>query len=97
MQGGDLYSNGGWTEWSVLRGWNLSIIGVVPTLVRQGLAVSSPEHLEGETSLGIVREVAVEGGSGTNDLRKVLPRGGPCSDTLWVRNQGVDSSNAAKT
>ena len=53
--------------------------------------------MEDETILGKVKEVAETGGSGFDNLRKVLPRGGPGGDTLWVRNLGADSSNAAKT
>ena len=36
----------------------LQVFGAGPALVRQGLAGGLPEHLEGETRLGIVREVS---------------------------------------
>ena len=57
----------------------------------------SPGHLEGKTSLGTVREVSEEGGSGTDCLIKVLPPGGTGGATLWVGNLGVASSDAGKT
>ena len=44
-----------------------------------------------------VREVSDEGGIGPNHLSKVLLRGGPGGATIWVRNLGVDNSDAAKT
>ena len=46
---------------------------------------------------GEVREVAEEGGSGHNNLSKVLPCGVPGGATPWVVNLGVDSSGATKT
>ena len=46
--------------------------------------------------LGAVREVADEGGSGPNLLRKGLPHSGPGGTTLWVGNLGVDRSDDAK-
>ena len=44
-----------------------------------------------------VREVSDVGGSGSDHLRKVLPRVGPGGATIWLENLGVDGSNAAKT
>ena len=46
--------------------------------------------------MGADREVAEEGGSGTDNFRKVLLRGGPGGATIWVGNLGVDSSYAEK-
>ena len=53
--------------------------------------------MEGETSLGEVRGVSEEGGSGPDNLSKVLPCSGPGGDTLWVENLGVDGSDDTKT
>ena len=65
-------------------------------MVGRGLAGGFPEHLEGETSLGTVREVAEEVGSRPNGLSKVLPRSGPGGATLWVANLGIDGSDDGK-
>ena len=72
------------------------MFGAGPTSDRQGLAGNSSLQLDGKTNLGALREVAKEGGSGTDHLRNVLPCGGPGCATLWVGNLGVDVSNAAK-
>ena len=66
------------------------------TLVGKGLAGGSPEHLEGETILGEVREVAEEGRSVPNHLSKVIPHSGPGGATLWFVNLGSDGRDAAK-
>ena len=55
------------------------------------------EHLEFETSLGAFREVATTGGSGPDNLRKVLPRVGSRGVTIWGRYMGSDGSNVTKT
>ena len=52
--------------------------------------------MEGETSLGEVKEVAEEVGRVSNNVIKVLPCGGPGGDTLWFGNLGVDGSDDAK-
>ena len=43
----------------------------------------SPEHWEGETSLGALGEVAEEGGSRADSCRKVLPICGPGGEYFW--------------
>ena len=52
--------------------------------------------MEGETSLGTVREVAEEVGSVSDRHIKVLPRGGTGGVTIWAGNLGVDGSDAEK-
>ena len=60
------------------------------------MARGSPEHLEGKISLGMVREVAEEGGTIPYCLIKFLPRSGPGGSTIWFGNLGVDGSYAQK-
>ena len=50
----------------------------------RGMAGGSPEHLEGNTSLGEVRKVSKAGGSVLDHLGKVLSCGGSGGATLWV-------------
>ena len=47
--------------------------------------------------MGAFREVAKARGIGTDNLSKVLLRGGPGGATLWVGNLVVDGSNDAKS
>ena len=54
-----------------------------PKPVGRGLDGSYPEHWEVDTSLGTFREVAEEGGSGTDLLSKVLPSWGTGAAHLW--------------
>ena len=79
-----------------LGGRLFQLFGADTTSVRRGLAVSSPVHMEGETSLGAFRELSKEGVSGPDHIIKFLALGGPGSATLWVIILGVDGSNAAK-
>ena len=75
---------------------NSKRFGVDTAPSRQGLAGSIPEHSEGKTSLGAVREFDKTVGSRPNHLGKVLPRSGSGGATLWVWNLGADGSNDAK-
>ena len=54
------------------------------------------EHLEGETSLGEFREVALTGGGGPVSLSKVIPRCGTSGVSIWGRDIGSDNSNVTK-
>ena len=45
----------------------------------------------------VAREVAEAGGCASEHFGKVLLGGGPGGATIWVRNLGVDNSDAAKT
>ena len=93
LHGGDLQSNGVGRSRVFLGGGLLQLFGADPTSVGKVLAGGSQEHLEGETSVGMVREVAEEGWSGTDCLRRVLPCSGPGSANIWVENLGVYSSD----
>ena len=69
----------------VLRGRGLfQVLGADTAPSGRVLDGGSPEHSEGKTSLGVVREATKVGGSGPNHLSKVLPRGGSGGATLWV-------------
>ena len=93
---GDLQYNGKGRSRVFLGGAFFQLFGVGLTLVGQGLDSGSSEHLEVDTTSGTVREFSEEGGSGPDRLRTVLPSGGPGGATLYVRNLGVDGSDAAK-
>ena len=85
------------TELTVLRGWILQVFGACPTPDGRGMVGGSPEHWEGETSLGALGEVAEEGGSRADSCRKVLPICGPGGEYFWGGKMGLDGNDAAKT
>ena len=72
VHGGNLQYNGGGQSGVFLGGGIFQLLGAGPTLFGRGLAGGLTEHMEVEKSLGKVREVAEEGGSGTYRHRKVL-------------------------
>ena len=93
VHGGDLQSNRG-VRIGVFKGSGIfQLLGSGSTPVRRVIPGGSPEHMEGETSLGAVREVFEVGASGPNHCREVLLRGVPGGATLWVGNLGIDGRN----
>ena len=52
--------------------------------------------MEGETSLGAFREVAMVRGGGPVCIGKFLPRSGTSGIAIWVRDLSGDGSNVKK-
>ena len=81
---GDLQSHWGGRIGVHLWSGLFKVFGADNALSRRGLDGGTLEIFVGETSLGVVREVAKAGRIGTNHLGKVLLCGGLGGATIWV-------------